>query len=348
MSARPDYYDLLGVSREADASEIKRAYRQLAMKYHPDRNPGDRDAEERFKEAAEAYQVLSDPDRRRTYDMFGHDGLHGQGAQGSAGFEDIFGQFGDLFGDIFGGRGQRRSQRRGNDLRYDLEISFEEAAFGAKKDLEFRRDERCDRCEGSGARPGTGASTCGTCGGQGRVTRQQGFFMVQTTCPVCRGRGRIITERCEDCGGRGRAEVQRTVHVNVPAGVTDGVRLRVGGEGEPGEAGAARGDLYVFVHVRPHERFQRDGADVYDEVPITFAQAALGAKIEVSTVHGPEEIEVPAGTQPGSVVRLRRKGVPRLDGHGRGDHFVTLKLVVPEKLTKEQKRLLQELRKHDP
>ncbi|MGM0577071.1 MAG: molecular chaperone DnaJ [Myxococcota bacterium] len=345
MSAKVDYYEALGVSRDADAREVKRAYRKMALKYHPDRNHGDTEAEERFKECSEAYQVLSDPDKRRIYDQFGHEGLSGSGYGGfTGGFEDIFSQFGDIFGDIFGGGGARRRARRGADMRYDLELDFEEAAFGTKKDLSFRRREICDTCEGSGAKPGTSPTTCSGCQGSGRVTRQQGFFMVQTTCPVCRGDGRIIESRCEGCGGQGMAAVERDVSVSIPPGVDDGVRMRVGGEGEPAPGGAARGDLYVFIHVRPHDVFQRDGADVYMDLDMSYTQAALGDEVTVPTLHGDETVKIPSGTQPGSVLRLRGKGIPRLRGRGKGDQFVTLNLQVPEKLSRSQKKLVKELR----
>ncbi|MCB9729657.1 MAG: molecular chaperone DnaJ [Deltaproteobacteria bacterium] len=344
MAAKADYYEVLKVSRDADAVEIKRAYRSLAMQYHPDRNPGDAEAEERFKECAEAYQVLADADKRRLYDAYGHAGLQGEGG-GSAGFEDIFSQFGDIFGDIFGGGGRgRRQAARGADLRYDLELSFEEAAFGVKREITFHRREQCEVCKGTGAEEGSKPERCTTCQGEGRVTRQQGFFMVQTSCPVCRGAGHTIKHRCKPCGGQGLATVERTVSVTIPPGVDTGVRLRVSGEGEAARQGGARGDLYVFVQVAAHEAFQRDGADVYSELKMSMSQAALGDEVEIATIHGPEKVKIPAGTQPGSVVRLRRKGVARLNGSGFGDHYLTLVLHVPEKLSREQKKLLAQLR----
>jgi molecular chaperone DnaJ len=344
--AAPDYYELLGVARDADAADIKRAYRQAAVKNHPDRNPGDTGAEERFKQCAEAYQVLSDPEKRSIYDRFGHDGLQGRGVGfGGGGFEDIFGAFGDILGDLFGGggRGGGRGHARGNDLRYDLQISFAEAVFGCKREISFQRHEPCDRCEGSGAEPGTQPEPCASCRGQGRITRQQGFFMVQTACPVCRGAGRVVTNKCQDCSGEGVSRVERRMTVTIPPGVDNGVRLRLTGEGEAAGRGA-RGDLYVFIEVAPDERFQREGADVLSAVDLAYSQVALGAEIEVETVHGPETVKVPAGTQPGTVVRLRRKGIRRLNGGGQGDHYVTLSVTVPDKLSRAQKKAVQALR----
>lgn len=350
MSKR-DYYEVLGVAREADAGAVKRAFRQAAIKYHPDKNPDDPAAEDRFKEASEAYQVLSDAEKRRLYDAYGHDGLSAEGFGGGfgGGFEDIFAHFGDVLGDIFGNRrggggGRRRPRRRGADLRYDLELTFEQAAFGVEREITFHRRESCDPCGGSGAKPGTKPSPCGSCQGTGRITRQQGFFMVQTPCPVCGGNGHKIEQRCSECAGGGSVEVERTVKVTVPPGVDDGVRMRLAGEGESGDAGAGRGDLYVFLHVTEHERFQRDGADVHSQIEISFSQATLGDEVEVETLHGTEQVRIPPGTQPSSVIRLRRKGIARLNRGGHGDHFVTLNLVVPERLSKPQKKALKELR----
>ena len=344
MSGQADYYEILGVERDIDAGALKKAYRKKALKLHPDRNPGDREAEERFKQCSEAYQVLSDPEKRQIYDRFGHEGLNGAGFHGPTGFEDIFSQFGDIFGDIFGGRSRRRGPRRGADLRYDLELDFEEAAFGVKQEITFHRHEICDTCQGDGSKAGTRPSDCGTCGGAGRVTRQQGFIMVQTTCPVCRGSGRVVTDPCGDCRGEGMTEVERTVSVKIPAGIEPGMRLRVAGEGESAGPQSQRGDLYVFVHVRPHEVFQRDGANVHVETSISYSQAALGDEIRVPTLHGDETITVPAGVQPGTVFRLRRKGMDRLDRRERGDQYVTIHLQVPESLSAEQARALEGLR----
>lgn len=343
MSAQRDYYEILGVSQSCSERELKRAYRKLALQYHPDRNDS-AEAEERFKEVSEAYNVLSDPEKRRAYDMYGHAGLQGGGpAGGGGGFDDIFSHFNDIFGDIFGGRA-RRGPARGAHLRYDLELDFEEAAFGGSREITFERHEVCDICEGSGARRGTEPDVCGNCQGMGRVSRQQGFFMVQTTCSVCRGSGRIVSDPCTHCEGHGVREVERTVTVQIPAGVEDGVRLRVSGEGETGGPGTVRGDLYVFLHVRPHELFDRDGPDVYAEQPVSFSQAALGDEVTVPTLHGEESVRIPAGTQPGTVIRLKRKGMPRLNGRGHGDHYVTVNLEVPESLEASQQTLVEQLR----
>ena len=342
MAEEQDYYATLGVSRTADAAELKRAYRKIALKNHPDRNPGDTEAEERFKQASEAYQVLSDEDQRRVYDRYGKDGLNGQGFQGG-GFEDIFGQFSDIFGDIFGGGGGRGRQRRGADLRYDLELSFEEAVFGLKREIKFHRQECCSTCSGSGAAPGSKPTRCGTCQGTGRVNRQQGFFMVQTTCPVCRGAGVIIEERCPTCHGSGMERVERTVHVTIPPGVDSGNRLRIAGEGEGSVQGGARGDLYVFIEVRPDERYQRDGADVYTEEAISISQALLGHDLEVETLHGSESFSIPPGTASGTVVRLRSRGIERVNGPGKGDHFVTVNVTIPTNLNPTQRKLVEAL-----
>lgn len=342
MSAKADYYEVLGVSRDVDAAELKRAYRKLAMRYHPDRNQGDAEAEERFKQAAEAYQVLSDADKRRIYDQYGHEGLSGAG--GAGGFDDIFGQFSDIFGDIFGGfgGGGRQRARRGADLRYDLELSFEEAAFGLKREIVFPRSESCVTCKGSGAKAGTSPKVCSSCQGTGRVSRQQGFFMVQTTCPVCRGSGRIIVDHCADCSGEGVQRVERKVTVTIPPGVDTGNRLRVSGEGEGGPSG--RGDLYVFIQVAAHEHFQRDGADVYSEIEIPISHALLGAEISIATIHGEESFDVPRGTRSGTVVRLRGHGIEKLGRRGQGDHFVQVNLAVPKTLSKSQQKLIEQLR----
>ena len=343
MSEKVDYYELLGVDRDADAATLKRAYRKLAMKYHPDRNPGDDEAEDLFKQCAEAYQVLSDAKQRRIYDQYGHAGLSGQGFGSGGGSEDIFSQFGDIFGDIFGGGGRGRT-RRGSDLRYDIGITFEEAAFGVRKEISFPRAEVCGVCSGDGAAPGSAPSACGTCEGAGRVTRQQGFFMVQTTCPVCKGAGRLIKDKCQGCTGTGVEEVERTLTVTIPAGVDHGNRLRVSGEGEAGPQGAARGDLYVFILVEDHEAFQRDGADVYLTAEIPFSQASLGGELTVPTLHGDRSVDIPPGTQPGTVIRLRGAGIERLNGRNRGHQYVELRVVIPETLTEGQHELLERLR----
>jgi molecular chaperone DnaJ len=339
--SKQDYYEVLGVTRDVDAGELKRAYRKMALKYHPDRNAGDQEAEERFKQAAEAYGVLSDPQKRKIYDTHGHRGLEGGGFQGFGGFEDIFSNFGDIFGDIFGG-GRARA-RQGSDLRYDLSLSFQEAAFGTSREISFKRHEHCSTCDGSGARPGTSPTRCGSCGGAGRVQRQQGFFMVQTTCPVCKGKGSVIADACGTCRGEGLEVVDRSVEVKIPAGIDDGMRMRVAGEGESGGQGGRRGDLYVFIEVEPHDDFVREGADVHATLDVTFSQSALGGEFTVETLQGPQKIKLPAGTQPGTEVRLRRKGIARIQRGGVGDHYVHVNLEVPTSLSKAQKKLLAEL-----
>ncbi len=339
-----DYYEVLGVQRQASDEEIKRAYRKLALQFHPDRNPGDLDAEERFKEAAEAYEVLRDSDKRRIYDQYGFEGLRGTGFQGFGGFEDIFSAFGDIFSDVFGfGRGGfgRRSQR-GADLRYDLEIGFLESALGTEKELEIDVHDICSACEGSGAKPGSGPSACPTCGGSGHVTRSQGFFRISTTCPACKGAGQVILDPCEECRGTGRVPVKKKVHVKIPGGVDTGSRLRLREEGEPGEHGAPPGDLYVVLHVQPHNFFQREGDDLVCQVPVSFVQAALGTQVEVPTLDQPEKLIIPKGTQPYEIFRLKSKGFPRLRGFGRGDQVIQVQIKTPTHLSKQQEELLRE------
>ncbi len=350
MSKR-DYYEILGVNRGASEQEIKSAYRRLAVKHHPDKNPGDPHAEERFKEAAEAYAVLSDAEQKRRYDLFGHAGVSssaaaGWGAPGFSGFEDILGDlFG--FGDVFGATGRagarRSAAQRGADLRYDLEISLEEAAAGMTAQLRIPRLETCHKCEGSGTAPGTRPETCNVCGGSGQMRYQQGFFSVARTCTACRGAGQVITSPCEKCRGAGRVEREKTMEVKIPAGVETGSRLRIQGEGESGRHGGPPGDLYVVINVSEHEQFERQGANLYSSVPISFAQAALGAEIPVDTLDAQQTVKIPAGTQTGTVFRLRGKGLPVLGGRGRGDLFVSVTLVTPTTLTREQRRLLEQL-----
>ena len=350
MSKR-DYYEILAVSRTATDQEIKSAYRRLAVKYHPDKNPDDASAEEKFKEAAEAYSVLSDADQRRKYDRFGHAGVSsgaGAGAWGAPGFGGIEDILGDLFGfgDVFGGSrsGARRSSaQRGADLRYDLEISLEEAATGMTAQLRIPRLESCETCKGSGAAAGTQPETCNTCSGTGQVRYQQGFFSVARTCHACRGAGQIIKDPCTTCHGSGRIEREKQMEVKVPAGVETGSRLRIQGEGESGTQGGGPGDLYVVLHVTEHELFERQGSNLYEAVPVTFAQAALGAEIMVKTLEGEDKLKIPMGTQTGTVFRLRGKGMPVLSGRGRGDLFISVTLITPTSLTREQRRLLEEL-----
>ena len=349
MSKR-DYYEVLGVGRTATDQEIKSAYRRLAMRHHPDKNPDDAAAEEKFKEAAEAYAVLSDAEQRRRYDRFGHAGVSSSagaswGAPGFGGIEDILGDlfgFGDVFG---GGRGgaRRSAAQRGADLRYDLEITLEEAASGMTAQLRIPRLETCEKCKGVGAAPGTNPENCQTCSGTGQVRYQQGFFSVARTCHVCRGAGRVIGTPCTDCKGAGRIEREKSMEVKIPAGVETGSRLRVQGEGESGANSGPAGDLYVVIHVAEHEQFERQGGNLYSSVPITFAQAALGSEISVRTLDNEQTVKIPVGTQTGTVFRLKGQGMPVLGGRGRGDLFVAVTVVTPTSLTREQRRLLEQL-----
>ena len=351
MSKR-DYYEVLGVSRTAAESELKSAYRKLAMQYHPDRNPGDRTAEEKFKEAAEAYAVLCDAEKRSLYDRFGHRGV--SSAAGGPGFDpSVFSEFGDFseilgsmfgFGDLFGGGARRRGgPQRGADLRYDLEISFEEAASGAETTIQIPRHEKCDTCKGSGAAPGSSPSTCPQCRGQGQVRFQQGFFTVSRTCPQCRGAGRIVTKPCQGCRGAGVVTRERKITVKVPMGIATGQQLRLQGEGEAGSMGGPPGHLYVVVHVQEHEFFRRDGVNLFCEVPVNFTTLALGGEVLVPTLDGSESVKVPEGTQTGTTLRLKGKGMPDVNGHGRGDLFATVQVQTPKRLTREQRHLLEQL-----
>jgi len=348
MSKR-DYYEILSISRTANEVEIKAAYRKLAIQHHPDKNPDDHTAEEKFKEAAEAYAVLSDAQKRAAYDRFGHAGV-GAGAGGGGfnpGFtniEDIFDLFG--FGDMFGGQrggSTRTAAQRGADLRYDLEITLEEAALGKDQTLRIPRLEKCDECDGKGTEKGTQPETCMTCNGSGQTRYQQGFFSVMRTCSNCGGRGQIIKSACQKCRGAGRIEKEKMLEIKIPAGVETGSRLKVVGEGEGGINGGSSGDLFVVIHVAEHEIFERQGANLYSAVPVSFAQAALGAEIEVKTLDGEENLKIPAGTQTGTVFRLKAKGMPALGGRGRGDLFVAVTLITPKTLTKEQRKLLEQL-----
>ena len=326
-----DYYEVLGLERSATLQQIKSAYRKLAVKHHPDRNPGDSAAEEKFKEAAAAYAVLSDPEKRRRYDRFGH-----QAAPSGGGFDPtIFSDFSDIlgdvfgFGDAFGNRSGGRRRQVGADLRYDLRLSFEEAAFGAEPKLRIPRLEHCGTCGGNGAAPGSGPTACRMCGGRGQVQYSQGFFSVARTCPDCRGAGSVIRDPCADCGGRGLIEQQRSIQVRVPAGVDTGSRLRLPGEGEHGRQAGPPGDLYVVIEVEPHERFVRRGADVLSSIAVGYPQAVLGCTMEVETLHGASSLKVPPATEHGSTFVLRGQGIPRVDGRGRGSHIVEVRLEVP-------------------
>jgi len=341
--AKRDYYQVLGVAKTANDADIKKAYRTLAIQHHPDKNPGDHTAEEKFKECAEAYAVLSDPQKRAAYDRYGHAAGAAAGFDpGFSNIEDIFDLFG--FGDMFGGRGGRRtSVQRGSDLRYDLEITLEEAATGKEEKLNIPRLETCGTCKGSGAEEGTKPENCVTCQGSGQTRYQQGFFSVMRTCSNCQGKGQIIRHPCKTCRGDGRIEKEKTLEIKIPAGVETGSRLRVTGEGEAGVGGGPSGDLFVVLHVAEHESFERQGANLYSAVPITFAQAALGADIKVKTLDGEEDLKIPAGTQTGTVFRIKSQGMPALGGRGKGDLFVAVTLVTPKTLTKEQRKLLEQL-----
>ncbi|HEY6098408.1 MAG TPA: molecular chaperone DnaJ [Anaeromyxobacter sp.] len=337
-----DYYDVLGVDRAADEQAIKSAYRRLAHKYHPDKNPGDKRAEDAFKEASEAYEVLSDPDKRARYDRFGHangTGFQDFGFGGAASINDIFG---DIFGDMFGGGRQRRARTRGQDLRYHLEIAFEEAAFGTTARIAIPRAKPCASCQGSGAKAGTKPRTCPACGGTGEIRLTQGFFSIARTCHQCHGAGRVIVEKCPDCGGAGALREQAQVEVKVPPGVDTGTRLKLSGEGESSPVpGGSPGDLYVVVQVREHPVFRREDTEILCDMPLSFTQAALGTMIDVPTLDGPTKLKIPAGTQTGKVFRLKGKGVPSLQGAGRGDEHVRVFVETPTHLTKEQKDLLE-------
>lgn len=345
-----DYYDVLGVARDASVDQIKKAYRALAVKYHPDRNPGDAEAEEMFKEASQAYAVLSDAEKRGRYDRFGHQGVD---SQGFGGFDpNAFGDFADIlgdlfgFGDIFGGRSGRRrgGRQRGHDLQYTLRISLEEAAEGIERSIRVPRLEQCDSCEGSGSKPGTTPEPCGTCGGKGQVMFRRGFLSVAQTCPTCSGAGRVNRYPCEPCGGRGRVEQEVTLKVDVPAGVDNGMRLRLSGEGESGTLGGPSGDLFVVLGVTPHDVFERDGDDLHMELPISVYQAMLGAEVEVTTIQNEQAtIKIFSGTQPGDVLRVQGAGMPNINGRRRGDLHVHSKIIVPQKMSSEQRQLVEEV-----
>ncbi|MHC5039608.1 MAG: molecular chaperone DnaJ, partial [Planctomycetota bacterium] len=344
-----DYYEVLGVDRNADEETLKGAYRRLAMKVHPDHNPGDREAEEKFKELAEAYEVLRDPETRSRYDRYGHEGLRGMSVGGFSSFEDIFDAFSDvfgggsIFGDLFGG-GRGRGGRRGRSLRCDIAVPFLEMAEGCEKTVMLRRQEICPACQGSGAKAGTRPESCSVCGGKGAVVQSQGFFSIQTTCPQCGGAGEIVKTPCPDCSGKGRQSITREINIRIPPGIEDGVTMRVTGEGEPGDGGGMRGDLYCTVRVESHPIFQREGSHLLLELPIPFTTASLGGEVEIPTLKGKENLKIPKGTQNGRIFQRRGMGLPSLTGGGgRGDLLVRIVVEVPTKLTKRQKELLSEL-----
>ena len=344
MSSKRDYYEVMGVERGASEQDIKKAYRQLALKYHPDRNPNDQEAEDRFKEAAEAYAVLSDPEKRGQYDRFGHAGVSGSTG---AGFDpSTFADFSDILGDLFGfGDGGRRGRNsnRGSDLRYDVELTFEEAAFGKQMRIRVPRHETCGECSGSGSAGASGPTTCPTCKGRGQVRYQQGFFSIARTCGQCQGGGQIIKDPCKKCRGEGKIVGERNLEVKVPAGVDTGSRLRISGEGDAGINGGPTGDLYVVIRVGDHEFFERRDDDLFCHVPISFAQASLGADIVVPTLDGEEHLTIPAGTQPDTMFRIRGSGVARAGGRGQGDLYVNVSLSVPKRLSREQRELIGKL-----
>lgn len=350
MAEKRDYYEVLGVSKSATDSELKSAYRKLALQYHPDRNPGDKSAEDKFKEAAEAYEVLRDTQKRQMYDQFGHQGLEGSGFSGFGGFEDIFSSFGDIFEDFFGfgtrrgGRGRSRVQK-GADLRYDLSISFMDAAFGIETTIDLEKHEICSNCEGTGAESGSHPETCPQCRGVGQVGRSQGFFTIRTTCPQCRGTGQVISNPCGVCRGGGQVLTSKKVSVRIPAGVDNNSRLRLSGEGQPGALGGPPGDLYVFLHVKPHEFFKRDETDVICQIPISFIQAVLGGKVTVPTLNGEKELEIPKGTQFGDVFRFHGEGIPSLRNGHRGDQIIQVTIKTPTNINKKQESLLKEFAK---
>lgn len=340
MSAsKRDYYEVLGVERNADADGLKKAFRKLAMQHHPDRNPGDKQAEESFKEASEAYEVLSDPDKRARYDRFGHQGVEGfSGGFNTVNINDIFGE---IFGDIFGGGRRRQARNRGADLRYNLELAFEEAAFGTEVQVKIPRPKRCGECEGTGSKSRQ-MRTCPTCGGAGEVRYTQGFFAVSRACGQCNGSGHVVSDPCKACKGNGTVDAVSELSVKIPPGVDSGTRVRLAGEGEPGENGGPSGDLYVVVHVKEHPLFHREEYEVFCEVPISFVQAALGAQLEVPTLDGMVKMKVPEGTQSGKIFRLKGKGIPHLHGSGRGDQHVRVVVETPQNLTSKQRELLSQ------
>jgi molecular chaperone DnaJ len=340
-----DYYKILEVSRSASDDEIKKSYRKIAMQYHPDRNPGNKEAEEKFKMASEAYEVLRDPEKREIYNRYGIEGLKGTGFTGFRGFEDIFSTFGDIFEDFFGfGTTQRRRTRArpGADLRYDMKITFNEAAFGKETEIEIPKMVLCEVCKGTGAKPGTTPTHCPSCKGTGQVTRSQGFFTISTTCGHCRGEGNIIQNPCKECRGHGKVRKTKKIQIKIPPGVDSGSKLRIRGEGEEGEKGGPPGDLFVFLYVEPHEFFYREGDDIICQIPISFPQAALGTEIEVPTLNGRKNLFIPKGTENGDILKIKGEGFPKLRGIGRGDQIVQIIVKTPKNLSKRQEEILHE------
>ncbi len=351
MRVKRDYYEVLGVARGAGDADVKKAYRKLALQYHPDRNPGNVEAEEHFKEASEAFQVLSDPEKRRLYDQFGFEGLEGAGYTGVGGIDDIFTHFEDLFGDFFGfgmggfgGRRRRDSGAGGRSVQKAVEVSFEEAAFGTKREVQYRVHALCEHCGGSGSEPGTSPQTCPTCRGRGQVTRTQGVFMLTTACPHCEGRGSVNPHPCKACRGAGRSMTDKAMVVTLPAGIDDGQSIRIPNQGEPGERGGPPGHLYVEVRVKPDPRFERRGFDLFTEAVVSYPTAVLGGKVTVPSLEGSQDVKVPAGTEPGEVLTVRGHGVPHLNGKGRGDLHAVVRLAIPKKVSRRQKKLLEQLR----
>lgn len=361
MSAKRDYYEILGVTKTSTKDEIKKAYRKLAMQFHPDKNPGNAEAEAKFKEASEAAEVLLDENKKARYDQFGHAGMNGAGGGpggfGGGGFQGDFGDFGDIFGDIFGdmlggrggrrGGGRRSTGRPGDDLQMGIDLEFTEAAFGVEKTISVTKNVKCDTCDGSGAKPGSSPTTCDYCHGHGEVRRQQGFFTVSSTCPKCHGSGQMIKDPCGKCHGQGKFKKKVDLQVKVPAGIDQGQRLKLSNEGDAGSNGGPNGDLYVVINIIPHKIFERDEFDVHCTVPISFSQAALGTEIEVPTLSGKVALKIPAGTQAGVKMRLKGKGIKRLGGYGEGDQIVSIHVETPTKLSAEQKEIFGRLSELD-